>query len=166
MSDLVPAADGAQPRPSSEPVDAGEIGAGHSVTALYEVVLTENDYRWIEPLRYSAPKSIAKRDATEMAFLRVRYKSPSEDKSKLQEWPLQQDDIAVSLEDSSDTFRFSAAVAAFGQVLRGGKYTDSYGYREILSLARQARGDDAFGYRGEFVKLVSLAHSVSAPTRD
>jgi Ca-activated chloride channel family protein len=92
--------------------------------------------------------------------LRLRYKQPDSTTSKLIERPLKTADIVKTLEKTSDRFRFSASVAGFGQLLRGGRYTDSYQYDDVLELARNARGRDDFGYRGEFISLVNLAKSL------
>ncbi len=145
---------------SNDNVDAGDIGAGHTVTALYEIVLQGEGGEWIESLRYG--KSIPAEDSKdELAHLRIRYKSPDSDDSQLLEWPLRQQDMQQNLVGTSNNFRFSAAVAGFGQLLRGGKYLDDFGYDDVLTLARKSRGDDPFGYRGEFLKLVALADSLS-----
>ena len=98
---------------------------------------------------------------SELAFLRLRYKAPNGNTSKLLEWPLLRKTVIENVENSSNRFRFSAAVAAFGQQLRGGKYLEQFSYDEILSLAQGARGKDLSGYRGEFVKLIKLAKSLS-----
>jgi Ca-activated chloride channel family protein len=100
---------------------------------------------------------------SELAFLRLRYKAPDSDTSKLLERALKRQDIA---NNTSERFRFSAAVAAFGQQLRGGTYLDKFSYDDILSLARGARGNDPFGYRSEFLKLVKLSQSLSQSMKD
>ena len=145
---------------NNDKVDAGEIGSGHTVTALYEIVLQGEGSKWIEPLRYGKPVQ-AEGPKDELAHLRIRYKSPDSDSSQLLAWPLRQQDMQQSLASTSNSFRFSAAVAGFGQILRGGKYLDGFGYEDVLALARKSRGDDPFGYRGEFLKLVALAGSLS-----
>ena len=96
----------------------------------------------------------------EIALLRLRYKQPDSTESKLIERTLKTADIINTLEKTSERFRFSASVAGFGQLLRGGRYTDNYQYDDVLELARDARGRDAFGYRGEFISLVNLAKSL------
>ncbi len=114
-----------------------------------------------EPLRYgqaAVTDSAARGD--EIAFLRLRYKQPNSDVSQLQEWPIRRDQIVKDWKETSERFRFAAAVAGFGQLLRGGRYTTAFGYDDVLALARGARGDDPFGYRGEFLTLVSLARSL------
>jgi len=138
---------------SNDKIDAGEIGAGHTVTALYEIALVGSER--IENLRYGE-KADDKKQGNELAFLRLRYKAPDGDTSQLIEWPLRRQIV----DNTSERFRFSAAVAAFGQQLRGGKYLEQFSYNDILSLARGARGDDQFGYRAEFIKLVKIAQSL------
>jgi len=144
---------------SNDKIDAGEIGAGHTVTALYEIALTGSAGKRLESYRYGSPeKSPEKSYSDELAFLRLRYKAPSSDNSKLLEWPILQNTIITN---SSSRFRFSAAVAAFGQQLRGGKYLEQFSYADILSLAQGSQDKDLFGYRSEFIKLVRLAKSLS-----
>ncbi|MEJ2591519.1 MAG: VWA domain-containing protein [Candidatus Thiodiazotropha sp.] len=144
---------------SNDKVDAGDIGAGHSVTALYEIVLVGGKGQRLEPLRYAnGGKPTGARD--ELGFLRLRYKAPQGKVSQLIEHPMPVRLIERELAKASDNFRFSAAVAAFAQLLRGGRYTESFGYDEVAGLARGARGKDAFGYRGEFLRLVNLASSL------
>jgi len=148
---------------NNDKIDAGEIGAGHSVTALYEVSLVGSKGNLHDPLRYGINNNLAKSiKNNELAFLRLRYKQPSSDKSTLVEQAITRRHIQTNLVNTSDRFRFSASVAAFGQQLRGANYLKDYGYSDILELARQSRGDDPFGYRGEFVKLVNLAKSLDS----
>ena len=149
---------------NNDKIDAGEIGAGHSVTALYEIILADGNKGWLEPLRYQ-PQVANISQAEELAHLRIRYKNPDSNHSQLLEWPLQTQEIKKSLAKASDNFRFSAAVAGFGQLLRSGRMTADFSYDDVLKLAREARGDDPFGYRGEFIKLVSLADSLINPTQ-
>ena len=138
----------------NDKIDAGEIGAGHTVTAIYEIVLQGNK-GWLGESRYQ--KSItSKGNENEIAFLKIRYKKPDAEKSQLLQWPIMKNDIQ-SLEEVSNEFKFAASVAAFGQLLREGTYLKSFGYDDVLTLARNSKGDDSFGYRGEFLQLVSLA---------
>jgi len=147
---------------SNDQVDAGDIGAGHSVTALYEVALAGEGGERNEPLRYSAePKAAAK--SSEMAFVRLRYKRPEQDTSRLIEQPVRAAS-AVPFAEASDALRLTAAVAAFGQKLKGGTYTGDFGYEQIAALARSARAADDSESVGEFVKLVGLAQGLSAST--
>ncbi|MEM6808399.1 MAG: VWA domain-containing protein [Pseudomonadota bacterium] len=147
---------------NNDKVDAGEIGAGHTVTAIYELAFVEGSSRRIDPLRYGKTEK-APGNTDEIAFLRMRYKSPEGGASKLLEWPVMRDDALASLSRASEAFRFSAAVAAFAQQLRGGNHLGDFGYGDITELANSARGKDAFGYRGEFVSLVNLTRGLSTP---
>jgi Ca-activated chloride channel family protein len=147
-------------------VDAGDIGAGHTVTALYEINLVGSDFQRLPSHRYN--HSSAKREKSfaytdELAHLRIRYKLPGEGQSKLIQTPILANGFQDQNEQGSDDFRFAAAVAAFAQKLRGGKYLESYSYSDIRQLASQSRGEDPFAYRGEFLQLVSLADSLTPP---
>lgn len=144
---------------NNDKVDAGDIGAGHTVTALYEVTLVGDQGRF-DPLRYGNNKATDAGKGDEIAFLKLRYKAPQGSKSTLISQPIQTRGIIDNLRNTSDNFRFSAAVAGFGQLLRGGRYTDGFSYKDAAELARNARGEDRFGYRGEFLRLVNLADSL------
>jgi len=145
---------------NNDKVDAGEIGAGHTVTALYEITLVTSRSRYVDPLRYSRVASAGERHKDELALLRLRYKQPESGTSELLEQPVLTADVGNRLAETSERFRFSAAVAGFGQLLRGGKFTAGYRYDDVLELARNARGQDNFGYRGEFISLVNLASAL------
>ena len=149
----------------NDKVDAGEIGAGHTVTALYEIVLQGSTGRRLQPLRYATQQPTRTAKKEELAFLRIRYKLPESDTSELMEWPLKKAEMLPDIAQASEDFRFSAAVAAFGQMLRGGKYTGEMSYEEVAELARNARGKDRFGYRGEFIQLVSLTQSLAGTAK-
>ncbi|MBO0492983.1 VWA domain-containing protein [Pseudomonas sp. Marseille-Q1929] len=139
---------------NNDKVDAGEIGAGHTVTALYEIVPT-GEKGWLEPLRYAAESKVQNK-ADELAMLRVRYKPAAGGASELIERPIHNEST-----QASDDLRFSAAVAAFAQQLKGdGRYTGSMSLQDTAALARSASGDDPFGLRHEFVQLVELAQSL------
>jgi Ca-activated chloride channel family protein len=139
---------------NNDKVDAGEIGAGHTVTALYEIV-PKGEKGWLEPLRYAAAPA-AESQSNELAMLRVRYKTAAGGDSRLIERP-----IGNVSTKASDDLRFSAAVAAFAQQLKGdGRYTGNMTLQDTAALARSARGDDPFGLRNEFVQLVELAQSL------
>jgi Ca-activated chloride channel family protein len=146
---------------NNDRVDAGEIGAGHTVTAIYEIALVGSSGHRIDSLRYRKQGAGGEGRANEVAFLRLRYKAPGGEVSKLIERPIRKADIKRALSQTSDNFRFSAAVAGFGQLLRGGKYMGQFDYDEVRLLANGAKGDDPFGYRGEFVALLDLAQSLS-----
>ncbi len=146
---------------NNDKIDAGEIGAGHTVTAIYEIKLNDGKAGAMDPLRYqpqTGPKTES--EINEIAFLKIRYKKPDENASQLLSWPIKQKEIIKDIAKTSDDFRFSAAVAAFAQQLRGGDYLHDYDYDDMLTLARNARGEDRFGYRGEFLSLVNLAKSL------
>lgn len=144
---------------SNDKVDAGEIGAGHTVTALYEVVPV-GAKGWLEPLRYAQTKEHGK--AGEIAWLRLRYKAPEGGASKLVERPIAKGE-ATPINQASEDLRFAAAVAAFAQQLGDAKYTGDFSLADSARLARGAKGEDPFGLRGEFVQLVELAQSLQTP---
>jgi Ca-activated chloride channel family protein len=144
---------------SNDKVDAGEIGAGHTVTALYEIV-PKGEKGWLEPLRYGQPASSVSGNAGELAMLRVRYQLPEGGNSRLIERPIMDSQVGKA----SDDLRFAAAVAAFSQQLKDGRYTGDFSLKDTQALARGARGEDRFGLRAEFVQLVELAQSLRTTT--
>jgi Ca-activated chloride channel family protein len=144
---------------NNDKVDAGEIGAGHRVTALYEIVPAGKQGR-IDPLRYGASSAPASRRG-ELAHLRLRYKAPEGDASRLLEYPILKSSI-VPKEKTSADFRFAASVAAFGQMLRGSKYTSDFDFDDVQALAKTALSKDEEGYRREFVSLVKLAQALGS----
>lgn len=152
---------------NNDKVDAGEIGAGHTVTALYEIALQGESGNRIDALRYGQPATTEQnaRQTQELAYLRLRYKAPHSENSELLETPILRSAIQSDLANSSQRFRFAAAVAGFGQLLRGGTYLETFDYPTLLALARAARGPDPDGYRSEFLQLVSLAESLSQGSR-
>lgn len=147
---------------NNDKVDAGEIGAGHTVTALYEVALKGEGGERLEALRYTDEKAADDNKSKELAFLRLRYKLKHGDDSRLIETPLLKSAILDNLNNTSNNFRYSAAVAAFGQLLRGGQYTEKFNYQDVKQLANQARGEDSYGYRGGFISLVDLADALTS----
>ena len=153
---------------TNDKVDAGDIGAGHTVTAIYELTPAGSGAERIEPLRYRS-EAAASRPVfpgadfeDEYAFLKIRYKPPGEDASRLITRPVTRADEVEQVGAAPQEARFAAAVAGFGQLLRGGRYTGDYGYDDVLALAQDARGEDRFGYRAEFVTLVRLAKSIAS----
>ena len=149
---------------ANDKIDAGDIGAGHRVTALYEIALAGEGGERIEALRYGGDSRIAQAKSGELAYLRLRYKSPKEGQqaqSRLIERALTRSDIASSLASTSQAFRLSAAVAGFGQLLRGSEYLQGFDYTAVEKLAREARGADDNGEIGEFMQLVQLADSLT-----
>ncbi|MBL8243341.1 MAG: DUF3520 domain-containing protein, partial [Rhodanobacteraceae bacterium] len=142
---------------NNDTVDAGEIGAGHTVTAIYELTPVGSDATRLPPLRY-ADNAAAKGKADEIAFLKLRFKQPDAEKSQLIEETVAR---PSQIGTGSAQLQFAAAVAAFGEALRGGKYLDGFGYAKIAQLARRAEGKDPFGFQAEFVELVNRAASLS-----
>lgn len=151
---------------SNDKVDAGDIGAGHTVTALYEIV-PAGSKGWLEPLRYQASAQPASKSG-ELAWLRIRYKAPGEASSRLLERPIARGE-AKPVAAASEDLRFAAAVAAFAQQLKDGRYTGDFGLAQSIELARSAKGEDRFGLRGEFIQLAEIAQSLhtsgSTPAR-
>jgi Ca-activated chloride channel family protein len=143
---------------NNDQVDAGEIGAGHRVTALYEIVPAGGKGS-IDPLRYGTLSSASAKSG-ELAHLRLRYKQPNADDSKLLEYPILKSSI-VATDKTSPDFRFAASVAAFGQLLRGGKHTSRFDFGDIETLAKSSLSKDEEGYRREFVSLVKLAQALA-----
>jgi len=139
---------------NNDKVDAGEIGAGHTVTAIYEVTPVGSDAILNDALRYQP--AAQPEDSGELGFLKLRYKEPGEDVSKLLTTP-----ITSGMGQATDDVRFSVAIAGFGQLLKGGKYLQDWGYDDLITLANANRGQDAYGYRSEAVKLIRLAKSLS-----
>jgi Ca-activated chloride channel family protein len=140
--------------------DAGEIGAGHTVTALYEVVPrgagSATRVRGVDPLRYQTTRKLSgEAHSGELLTLKLRYKEPLGQRSRLLSTPVL--DRGLALSRSSDNFRFSAAVAAFGMLLRRSVHRADASFGMVRELARGARGQDPHGYRGEFLVLVDKA---------
>ena len=148
---------------NNDTVDAGDIGAGHTVTAIYEITPTGSAAGLVDGLRYqSSEKRASDADApqTEYGFLKLRYKLPDEEVSKLVSQVIRIDEAMDDIKFATDDARFATAVAAYGQLLRGGSYTGPYSYDDIIALAAGARGLDPFGYRSEFINLVRLAKTI------
>jgi Ca-activated chloride channel homolog len=148
---------------NNDRIDAGEIGSGHSVTAIYEITPTDSPARTIDELRYGAartdnPSGVA--NADEYAFVKIRYKLPDEDASKLIETPVTAANEVTSFEQATVDQRFTVAVAAFGQKLRDADATAGFSYDRIMEIATAARGSDPFGYRAEFLSLVRFASAL------
>lgn len=146
----------------NDKVDAGEIGAGHTVTALYEVVLHDSGANTIAGLRYGSTdetKAQSNNNEDEMAFVRLRYKKPGQSVSTEVAQAILVDTIKLNMQQATQNLRFAAAVAGFGQLLRGGKFIDSWNYDHVIQLATSGRGKDRNGYRSEFVSMAQLAKS-------
>ena len=142
--------------------DAGEIGAGHTVTALYEIVPTGVDsaaLRSVDDLKYQKPLKTSKASGNgEMLTLKLRYKQPDGDTSRLLEFPVK--DAGKRFGDSDQDFRFAAAVAQFGMLLRDSKHKGDSSLAAVLEIATEAAKGDASGYRREFLELVRIAEEL------
>ena len=148
---------------NNDRVDAGDIGSGHSVTAIYEITPVGSPAVQNDPLRYGdADQAAASGDGSdEYAFLKLRYKLPDETKSHLMTTPVGREFDKASLDGLSTDARFSIAVAAFGQKLRDTDAVADYSWDDIRELAAGARGADPYGYRSEFLRLIGLAESLN-----
>src|SRR5690606_498400 len=140
---------------NNDAVDAGDVGAGTTVTALYEITPVGSGGEVVDGLRYGTTSTPAGSD--EIAFLKMRYKLPESDVSQLIEVPVTPDVSYASIEEAGVDAQFAAAVAAFGQKLKGSAYGSGMSWSEIKDLARAGRGDDEGGYRAEFIRLVDTA---------
>jgi Ca-activated chloride channel family protein len=143
---------------NNDAVDAGDVGAGHTVTAIYEITPVDSGAALIDESRYA---SRAKPDkpqvkGAEYGFLKIRYKLPDGKESKLLMQPIAMQMPAASAQVRRDV-AFSTAVAGFAQLLRGGTYTGKLNYDDVIEDAQAAIGEDANGYRAEFVQLVRKA---------
>ncbi len=140
---------------NNDKVDAGDIGAGHSVTAIYEVTPVGSPAVLNNPLRYGA-ETPATDETGELGFLRLRYKNPGEDRSHLI-----QTLIIDAVGAAGAEARFAIAMSGFGQLLRGSDYLGSWSWGDAIELANSALGEDAFGYRREAISLMRLAQSLA-----
>ena len=142
--------------------DAGELGSGHTVTALYEIIpvgVKDNFTKSVDPLKYQSNDKKVVSNTDEIMTIKLRYKKPDEDVSKLINHPVM--DNHTGVENTSDNFRFSAAVAEFGLMLRTSEYKQQSSYSQVVSLAKGAKGSDDNGYRAEFIRLVQAATSLA-----
>lgn len=150
---------------ANDRVDAGEIGSGAAVTALYELT-PAGGKTLIEPLRYqaNAAKPAAPTQAGEIAFLRIRHKAPGAADSRLLERAITPADAFATLAAAPEATRFAAAVAGYGQLLRGDAFlAKDFGYGRVIELANGAKGKDDFGWRAEFTQLARAA-AAATPT--
>ena len=148
---------------ANDKVDAGDIGAGHEVTALYEITPAGTGADRLPALRYAEGKTTARASTDELAHLRLRYKRPGQDKSELIEAPV----LRTSLTSSpSPSFRFASAVAAYADLLRGGTHIENWTWNDVAAAARNASGEDRYGLRREFVELVGQGQRLIAGSND
>jgi Ca-activated chloride channel family protein len=153
----------------NDKVDAGDVGSGQTVTALYEIVPAVGGAKAIEDRRYARPAVAPAAHGGEYGFVKIRYKLPKSDVSKLIETPIDRGAEAARFTDAPREARFATAVAVFAELLRGGRYSGSLNYGDVARMASAARGSDEFGYRAAFVELVRGAEKASAmapPTMD
>lgn len=146
---------------ANDKVDAGEIGAGHAVTAIYEytpvgatALVDEPRYKDNAEKRTAGGETTPKAD--EVAHLRIRYKLPNGKKSNLLTYPVTAAE-EQPLDQQSDDIRFAAAVTGFGQLMRGSKFSGETKWDDVIDLANKSRGKDEYGYRMEFINLAKLA---------
>jgi len=142
--------------------DAGELGSGHSVTALYEIIPVgvESEFSTIDDLKYQKNKVDASASSSkEIMTVKFRYKKPDGDVSKLIVHPLLDENIALN--KTSENFKWSAAVAGFGMLLRESEYIKDFQYEDVLQLAQNSKGKDADGYRIEFINMVKSLTAIA-----
>ena len=140
--------------------DAGELGSGHTVTALYEIIpvgVKDEFIKSVDLLKYQSNDRKIVNNSGEIMTIKLRYKKPDEEISKLITHTVIDEHIAIS--NTSDNFRFSAAVAEFGMLLRNSEYKQQGSYNQVINLAKSAKGTDEEGYRAEFIRLVQAATS-------
>ena len=143
---------------NNDKVDAGDIGSGHSVTAIYEII-PQGKQGWLNESRYQKAPA-ASGGKNEYAFVKVRYKLPGQSTSKLIEQAVPA--ISIPLAQADEDTRLALAAASYAQALRGGEYNGKLDWDAIERMAKQAKGKDPFGLQEEFVELVKIAKSLSS----
>jgi Ca-activated chloride channel family protein len=147
--------------------DAGEIGAGAGVTALYEIVTDESELKSLsttDKLKYQQTKAPATAtNSSEWLNVKIRYKEPQGTVSQLMENPV--NDKGTALANTSDNFKFSAAVASFGMLLRDSKFKGDFDFDKVIALAKASKGKDDEGYRAEFIRLAQTSKSMGEMTK-
>lgn len=139
---------------NNDKVDAGEIGAGHTVTALYELTLKSANKYTIDNSRYQpVALDTDQSTLTEVAYVKLRYKQPASEQSTLFTQIVEQDDV-VDFNDADEDYRFASAVAGLAQSLRGSKFVDKKATSKLINIAKNSKGDDQQGYRIEFIKMM------------
>lgn len=150
---------------NNDQVDAGEIGSGHRVTAIYEIAEPGSKGLLVDDLRFSKKANQvpgSAQTAGEYAFLKIRYKEPQASKSQLMTMPISTQQEYKSRKSVPAEIQFAGAVAAYGQLLRQDPYTKGFSFDDVIDLALKGRGEDRFGFRGEFINLCRLAKSAAA----
>ena len=143
---------------NNDKVDAGDIGSGHSVTAIYEII-PQGKQGWLNESRYQKAPA-ASGGKNEYAFVKVRYKLPGQSTSKLIEQAVPA--VSIPLAQADEDTRLALAAASYAQALRGGEYNGKLDWDAIEQMAKQAKGKDPFGLQEEFVELVKIAKSLSS----
>jgi Ca-activated chloride channel homolog len=149
--------------------DAGELGSGHTVTALYEIIpvgIKSSFLQKVDSLKYQPNiQALSKTNYNEeIMTVKFRYKAPDGDVSKLMEHPVK--DKQISIAATSENFRFAAAVAEFGMLLRGSEFKSSASFNNVVAMAKKAKGTDEEGYRAEFIRLAESAQMLAATKKD
>ena len=146
---------------NNDAVDAGDIGSGHTVTALYEITPVGSAAQLADPLRYGSGQVVGD-PSGELAFVKIRYKLPDEDVSNLITRAVTDNDVQPSVAALPADMRFAVAVAGVGHMMRNDPYVKSMDYDDAIALANAARGGDEYGYRAEFVQLLRLAKTAES----
>ncbi len=139
---------------NNDKIDAGEIGAGHDVTALYEITLVGSGGESVSPLRYAKTASVTTNKPDEIALLRLRYKQPGNEQSQLIEKPMLRSGISAK---PSNRMKLAASLAAYADLLRGGKNSGQFKWNDVRQLAASVSLPDSWGYRAEFIGLIDQA---------
>lgn len=136
--------------------DAGEIGSGHTVTAFYELIPSDSDEEvpGVDKLKYQDTQV---KNSSDLMYIKLRYKEPDEEVSKLIEFPVTEKQIS---KEASEDFNFASAVAEFGMLLRDSEFKGDSSYDYVIEQAQKSKGDDIDGYRAEFIKMVKLAKAL------
>jgi Ca-activated chloride channel family protein len=146
---------------NNDKADAGDVGSGHSVTALYEITPVGSSAQLSDPLRYGQ-RAAAGETNGEIAFVKIRYKLPDQEVSRLITRAVTVGDVRADFAAVPEDLRFAAAVAGAAQLLRNDPYIRSFDFGRAIAIANGAKGEDNFGYRAEFVQLLRLAESAAA----
>jgi Ca-activated chloride channel family protein len=147
----------------NDKVDAGDVGSGQTVTALYEITPVGGP-RSIGELRYAAASTIGRpvAQAGEYGFVKIRYKLPKSDTSRLISTAISRASEVARFESAPQDARFATGVAAFAELLKGGRYSGKMTYDDVLHMVSAAKGADGFGYRSELIQLIRAAKSAQS----
>ena len=147
---------------NNDKVDAGDIGAGHSLTAIYELTLQGAEKPWKDPLHYTTAPDIKENKtlSDELGLLKIRYKLPEQNTSRLLQFPVNKNQIRAEMDSTSEAYRFASSVAGFSELLRNSTLINDYSLSDVISQAEKAKGDDKYGYRSEFIQLARLTQAL------